>query len=622
MLPDACGDVFSRNIALVQRHKPDLLPVVQGESHSLLDLPPMDGTFVAFAQSLPQKEEALVFLVGLGSGREARELCARSGQEIRLVVIEPQAAMFRAALRHTDLAPLLQSDDVRFFIGPDAEVGQVLQREEDSLRALPPHLFCNKVLRDRFPAVYGPLCRQMEERLRQFRAQVGTIERHGPRLFANTVHNCPRLGMAAHVAALADMARGRPAVCVAAGPSLTKNVGLLREMRDQGLIVAVDSAAKVLLDHGIRPHCVLTIDPIPASLRKLDEVAAVWADLPLVWTPDAYHETVARFAGGPQFVMPGVNDFFRLYLSDLFGETQTFAHLESVTNAAIQLAILAGADPVVCIGLDLALTGGRNHADGCPVQWKNEIERLTVPAWNGGEVETAPVLLHQIRSIGTLVARHPERVFVDATEGGARIPGMTVASLAEVLAGLPATDEAWEARILERFRAGLRPRPESVAQRLERLRTAIQGSRKLAQRGLRAGKEARQQWRLAKMPAKRGRAMPRFKKAVIAAGNAMDQLRAAQELTNALFPLRAREHHRLIYAREKFLRRAGSSTPERRIFDELAINLDYFSSWLATLDEAERLLRPAIAALKTGRPFVGPPQAAGGGQKGGWGKNQ
>ncbi len=596
-MPAASTDLFTRNLSCLQRHRPHLLPLARGGGPAPSpDPPPADQTFAPFLQSLPQDEESLVVLVGLGRGEEALALLARRDLQVRLLVLEPQAAIFQAALRHTDLSPVLTSADVQIFVGNDAtDIGRIFQQEEDGLRALSLHLFCNQHLQARLPALYGTLCRQVRERLLHLKSQIDTIEQQGPLLFANTLRNCLHLCRAVHVGVLSGIARGAPAICVAAGPSLLKNIGLLQKRRRQALIVAVDSAAKVLMDHGITPHCIATIDPITASLQKLETVAASRPDIPLVWTPEAHPDTVGRFTGGPQFVMPGVNDFFRLHLAPLFADRHVFQDLESVMHAAIRVALLAGCDPIVFIGLDLALTGGKDHADGCPVRWElGHQQRIPVLAWDGGEVATIPVLFNQIRTLTALIGRHPATRFIDATEGGARIDGAEPVPLARVLAGLPPLDRDWDGRINACFRGHRPPRPQDIAHSLERLRAAVRNSRQIAQRGLGEGKEARRLWAIAKVPARRGRAMSRFRKAIIASGNAADRLRAARELTNALFPLRAREHHRLVYGRKKFLCHAPTMAPEKRLLAELSLNIDYLSSWITTAREAERLLAATL----------------------------
>ena len=54
---------------------------------------------------------------------------------------------------------------------------------------------------------------------------------------------------------------GYPAFIVSAGPSLDKNIDMLKEVKGRGMIMAVDTAIKPLLKKGIVPDIVASVDP-------------------------------------------------------------------------------------------------------------------------------------------------------------------------------------------------------------------------------------------------------------------------------------------------------------------------------------------------------------------------
>jgi hypothetical protein len=53
---------------------------------------------------------------------------------------------------------------------------------------------------------------------------------------------------------------GYPGIIISAGPSLRRNVDLLKGLRDRALLVCVDTAYKVCSRRGIIPHIVMTLD--------------------------------------------------------------------------------------------------------------------------------------------------------------------------------------------------------------------------------------------------------------------------------------------------------------------------------------------------------------------------
>jgi hypothetical protein len=614
------------NISLLRQHKPELLAfadtarqsagfAVIASTDGRPDLEALDpatnipevvhdpahleGGFSSLLDLLEKEPQgALIFLVGMGLGYEAKFLL-NIFPKLRLVILEPNEDLFAAALRETDLTPVLASPKVSLLVGKNIDIGQLLQQEDDALRALPLHLLTQKRLLKLFPDIYQPLYTKLQSELLHFQGRLQTIVKQGPLLFKNTVANTPQLANSVNVQALKNIAQGLPAVCAASGPSLTKNLDLLKGRENQVFIIAVDSAAKILIDHGIIPHLIVTIDPIPASMIKLREVIASHATLPLVWTPEAFPETVRSFQNGPKFMIPGVNDLFRLYLAPLFDQDATFLHMLSVMHAATHLATVAGCNPLIFIGLDLALSGNRDHAEGCPVSWEKVKKQnlLKVPSWDGGEVETIPVLKSQLLAMQSIISQNRDTTFIDATEGGALIPGTEIMPFQEALAKYANKQLAFALIIDKIFQAATKPSGQAAAHAIRELIKAVKASRKTAQGGLKNGKEAYRLWKLAKIPNQKDQALKKFKKPVVASGQAFDKLMDLLQLTNALYPLRAAAHHEFIYARKQFNTSAPDKTPEQRVLEELGLNLHYFESWLATTKAALAIIEPELKKL-------------------------
>lgn len=609
-------DFFAQNISLLQQHHPEILDCIGGitgdelagseVAQPLSNIPGFvqdpqhfESEFAALLGQIGEEQEALLFLVGLGLGYEA-QLFLEKFPLLRLIVLEPNVLLIQAALQGRDLSFLLGNRNLSLHVGNAIDIQKMLAQEDDALRALPLHLVIHKGLLEFFPDVYGPLQKRLATELLHFQGRLTTIENQGPLLFANTIKNVGMLHATANMAGLRNIAQGLPAVCVASGPSLTKNLLQIKGRERAVFIIAVDSAVKVLLDHGIQPHLIVTIDPIPASLIKLRSFIEAGHSLPVVWTPEAYPATIANLKGDQKFVMPGVNDLFRLYFSPLTGQGSNFPHMLSVIHAATHVATVAGCSRVIYIGLDLAVYGDKDHADGCPVKWRKLAteDRFAIPAWDGGEVETITVLRNQLLSLESIIRQNQNVEFIDATEGGALISGTKIMPLQEALAAYADQNLDIHSKLAAAYEHGARPELRAVLEALLRLQGDIRTSQRLALNGNKQGQEAIRLWKLSKIPAMRAKSLKEFQKVLVGSGESYDRLRAMDDLTNALYPLRAREHHRHIHRREKFRKAAAAKTPEQRIFEELDLNLAYFKSWLASAEEALTIIEPVMAEMK------------------------
>src|SRR5678815_5014784 len=68
--------------------------------------------------------------------------------------------------------------------------------------------------------------------------------------------------------------KGEPAVIVSAGPSLRKNIDLLQRLQDKAVLVAVQTTLQPLLEKGIRPHFVTSLDYHDICTRFFENLPA------------------------------------------------------------------------------------------------------------------------------------------------------------------------------------------------------------------------------------------------------------------------------------------------------------------------------------------------------------
>ena len=103
--------------------------------------------------------------------------------------------------------------------------------------------------------------------------------RFAGRYLANTLINVPTICSESDAARLSGLFKGRPAIVVAAGPSLDRNLTLLERHRDRVVLIAVDTAVRPLLSAGLEPDLIVSVDPSRANARHLIGLPA----LPRSW---------------------------------------------------------------------------------------------------------------------------------------------------------------------------------------------------------------------------------------------------------------------------------------------------------------------------------------------------
>jgi hypothetical protein len=207
------------------------------------------------------------------------------------------------------------------------------------------------------------------------------------KLLDNALANVERYATGAGVLDLKDAAKGRPALSIAAGPSLDAALDTLARpgVRDRFVIVAAQTVLKVLLARGIVPHFVTAIDHHDICRRFYDGL-----------TPDDVRgvQLVANPRCSPAILeaFPGpIRLFADPTLDAIIGKPRDMGALRlggSVAHLSYFLARHLGCDPVVLVGHDLAFTGGRHYASGAGIVDRTGVELIEAVSVDGGTVYT------------------------------------------------------------------------------------------------------------------------------------------------------------------------------------------------------------------------------------------
>lgn len=249
-----------------------------------------------------------------------------------------------------------------------------------------------------------------------------------PILRENYRRNLAAASAATGLSSLRGALAGLPAILVAAGPSLDEAAPALCGLEARAPILCVDTALRRLAQVGVQPELALTIDPHRASVRHVEGLAFT---APLGFLPSAFPEVLARHRG-PRLVAFPRGDRLGEALDACSGKGLVGVG-GTVAYFALEVALQLGCEPVILVGLDLALRGVQHHCTGA-VAYAAPRARLWVPGQAGGEVETTAALDRFRHALELRIAELPGRTFVNTSPSGARIAGTLSCPLSGALA--------------------------------------------------------------------------------------------------------------------------------------------------------------------------------------------
>lgn len=422
------------------------------------------------AQSVDAESVALAGVVGFALGHHCSALLEHLGPTALLVCFEPDTALLRAVLSRIDCTGLLGSG--RFFLVCDPDdsvrVNAVLSGNE-ALVGMGVRLINHPASVRRIGALGERFGRTLTIGLRAARTHVVTTLANAQTSFRNGLMNLDHYLRSAGIADLRDACVGKPAIVVAAGPSLHKNLDLLADpsVRERFVIVAVQTVLKPMLARGIKPHFVAALDYHEVSGRFYEGLTAKDVEgVRLVVEPKANPVIADAFPGEVLCVRDELLD--TLLGPELHRERGELALGATVAHLCYTFARYLGCDPVIFIGQDLGFSDGQYYSSGAAIHnvWGCELSpHRTLEMFEWERVARMRANLHKREDIHGQPIYSDEQMcsylaqfegmfaedtrrglkIIDASEGGVRKRHTEVMPLREALtrfdsgpSGLPA----------------------------------------------------------------------------------------------------------------------------------------------------------------------------------------
>lgn len=325
-------------------------------------------------RDLREDHVASAALLGFGLGYHAQRALQQLGQRGLLVIFEPDVAQLRAVLEHLDHSTWLGDPNVVWF-GPDADRSEMTAALEVRAATLTQgtKLITHPPGRRLHREAYARFSDDLTEVMSFCRTNLATALVNAARTSRNLAMNLGLYAAGATTEELKDAAKGFPAVCVSAGPSLVRNVELLADpaVRRRVVVIAVQTALQPLLDRGIRPDFVTALDYSPICARFYEGLPDL-PDVTLVAEPKANCAILDAFPGPVRMLK---NDFNDKLLGGLARPRTAMRSGATVAHLSVYLADHLGCDPVILVGQDLGFSDGLYYAPGTAVHrvWEPEL---------------------------------------------------------------------------------------------------------------------------------------------------------------------------------------------------------------------------------------------------------
>ena len=220
----------------------------------------------------------------------------------------------------------------------------------------------------------------------------------------------------------------KTAIIVSTGPSLNKQLELLKQVQNHATIISVDSSYPILKAHGIKPDYVTSIERVEYTSEFFNSKPSEFDKDIIFLTATLTHPTTVKYLKGRNAAY-----ILRPLSYELGFEDGDFGYLASGQSAAhlsLEIAVALGHERIIFIGQDLAYGEGRSsHAGGhvLPGNYKNKESKYTIAYDGEGMAETMDVwnLFREFFEyiIAIVQSKNQNLLIYNCTQGGARIAG-------------------------------------------------------------------------------------------------------------------------------------------------------------------------------------------------------
>lgn len=380
------------------------------------------------------------YIVGLGNPEYIKALDEKYDKNVQILIYEPCIDIFYNVLENIDISTILKSErTILFFVDGindkliDYSLGQLITAENFSYIKtfiLPNYekLFATKTLN---------FVKMVRRKCDTEKVGINTSIRFANVNAENILCNAKYVIKGYKTRQFVDVIpRDIPAIIVAAGPSLNKNILELKKAKGRAFIIAVDTAIKPLLNAGIIPDMYAVVDgKKPLHLVQIDGAEKI----PLLTSVSASHALLDYHKGMKVFYNEGYPIINKMF--EINGKSfETVPCGGSVATSAFAFAYMIGLNRIILVGQDLALTGNKTHADGTFEEKANEIDTSGAIMVEGNEEKLVPtrsdfkIYLDWYNYFikGCLDAGVDLHV-INATEGGAKIDNAKIMRLKDAI---------------------------------------------------------------------------------------------------------------------------------------------------------------------------------------------
>lgn len=217
-----------------------------------------------------------------------------------------------------------------------------------------------------------------------------------------------------------------PVIVAAGGPSLSKQLPLLKRMRNKCIIICAGSTIGTLLKNDIIPDYIINVDGGQMNILHYEKLKG--SNIQYIYGLQSTEGIRSNFNGLCFYFSTYSDSLHEAFKSKVLPDEDIIEGGVTVASYSIMIASLITSGPVALIGQDLAYTDDLSHAEGNIRNEKKVLKKdyfyKKITGYYEDEVFSDVNLIsmkHSIEQVLLIINRKQQNQLYNCTEGGAKI---------------------------------------------------------------------------------------------------------------------------------------------------------------------------------------------------------
>lgn len=380
-----------------------------------------------------QNLKTTIAFFGMGNLMFADSLLKNLQSDGKLFLYEPCTEILTMALQHIDMGCFIQDKRVFFFLEDinASEFGDHIAKYTHWTN-IQSQVVCHHTGYDQvFPEAYQAFQQIIEKKHYVLKVNKNTEIYFSKKIVTNSLRNLHYIQESRIVTDyVGKIPQDIPAIIVAAGPSLDKNIEELKKAKGKAFIIGVDTAIRHLVKHGILPDAMVTVDAGKPTNYINDPIVK---DIPLFCALMANPEIMEFHKGLKIWFKAGA---FLMSIYERYGkEFPEYNPGGSVATAAFSICCTLQFERIILVGQDLAYQGEITHAGGEVSSILHEESGIRIlEGIDGKPVKSRHDWAFYLEWLEDGIRDVQDKTeVIDATEGGAMIHGTRIMTLKDAI---------------------------------------------------------------------------------------------------------------------------------------------------------------------------------------------